>query len=38
MRINSRNMIWARNAARMGEIRNAHKILVVKLEGNNPKT
>jgi hypothetical protein len=38
MRINSRKISLARKAARMGEIRNAPKIMVVKHEGNNPKT
>jgi hypothetical protein len=38
MKINSRNMRWARHEARMGGVRNAHKILVGKSEEKNTKT
>jgi hypothetical protein len=34
--INSRSMTWAGNVARMGEKRNAHKMLVGKAEGRSP--
>jgi hypothetical protein len=33
-----RRMRWAGHVARMGEKRNAYKILVGKAEGNRPKT
>jgi transcription termination factor 2 len=34
--IKSRRMRWAGHVARMGETRNAYRILVGKLEGNRP--
>jgi hypothetical protein len=34
--INSRRMRWAGDVARMGETRNAYRILVVKPEGKRP--
>jgi hypothetical protein len=34
--IKSRRMRWARHVGRMGETRNAYRILVVKLEGKIP--
>jgi hypothetical protein len=34
--IRSRRMKWARHVARMGEVRNAYKILVCKPERNRP--
>jgi len=34
--INPRRMSWAGNVARMGEMKNAHKILVRKPEGKRP--
>jgi hypothetical protein len=34
--IKSRRMIWARHVARMGEKRNAYRILVGKPEGKRP--
>jgi hypothetical protein len=35
-RIKSKRMIWAGNVARMGEKRNAYRILVEKPEGKRP--
>jgi hypothetical protein len=34
--IKSRRMMWARHVARMGEMRNAYRILVGKPEGKRP--
>jgi hypothetical protein len=36
MMINSRRIKWVSHVARMGEIRNAYKILVGKPEGKRP--
>jgi hypothetical protein len=36
--INSRRMIWAGHIARMGDVRNAYKILVGKPEGKRLTT
>jgi hypothetical protein len=36
--IKSRRITWVGHVAHMGEIRNAYKILVAKLEGKRPLT